>query len=77
MNQKIYFIDWTKKLDEFLTAKGYFFIVSEADIIGLKLYGHNDTVFVNLMLDYSRWIIDNANDMSINPFGNGLFYHSN
>jgi hypothetical protein len=76
MREYIYFFDWTIQMDEYLTTKGYTFYVSDADIIRIKLNGWNDNVFVNLLLDFSCWLIENANDMSINPCGNGALYHS-
>ena len=76
MEKMTYFFDYSKQMDEFLTAKGCSFDVSDSDIICLRVYGWNDNGFVNLMLDFSCWLIENANDMSINPCGNGALYHS-
>jgi hypothetical protein len=76
MKKRTYCFSWTRLMDEFLTTNGYKFQVSDADVIALDLYGFDDGVFVSLMLDFSCWLINNRNDMSINPCGNGSFYHS-
>lgn len=61
MDKKLYCFDWSENLDKFLTERGIKFTVSEADIIGIRIEAYRDTEFMNLILDFSCWLIINAN----------------
>lgn len=62
-------------MDMFLASKQIKSSTSDADIIYIRLEGYNDTEFVNLIIEYAKWLKESEHDMSINPFADGSKYH--
>jgi hypothetical protein len=62
-----YFIDYDKKLEQFLDSKGIKNVTGEADITCIEYDGD----FEALMLEFK----ESANDTSIYPDGDGSRYH--
>lgn len=76
MAQREYYINYTRLMGEFLKTKSVNHFVTDADIICIRLEGWNDSPFVMLLLEFAEFLIDNENDMSVNPQGDGSKYHS-
>lgn len=71
-------IDYTELWTDFLTAKGIDYYVSDADILLFEIESkkhHNDTEFVDLVLEYAKWVKDNEGDMAINRHAKSGNYH--
>ena len=75
MNQKEYFVVYTPEFTEFLRSKNVKHFTSEADITSIVLEGYNDSMFFMLVLEFAEWLIENENDMTINPNAKGGQYH--
>jgi hypothetical protein len=63
-------------MEEFLMTKQVNHFTTDADILVIRLDGHNDTPFVMLMMEFAEWLIKTKDDMSINRSGDGSRYHS-
>jgi hypothetical protein len=72
---KTYYFKWTATMQMFLDSKGIFSETSDADIMWVYIQGHNDTNFINLILEYAEWLKEAKHDMSINHNADGLKYH--
>jgi|694.fasta_scaffold126323_7 hypothetical protein len=70
-----YHFDWSATMEFFLASKGIASDTSDADIMWITLEGYDDTNFVNLMLEYAKWLQEAEHDMSINPHADGSKYH--
>jgi hypothetical protein len=70
-------VEYTPTMAEFLTSKGIEWFGTDADILCFKIESkcHNDTEFVNLVLEYAKWLSDNDGDMTINREAMGGSYH--
>lgn len=59
-----YFVEYTKQLGDFLDDRGIKKIVSDADIVCIKIDDYNDNTFALLMIDFGRWLEVNTNVIS-------------
>lgn len=71
------FINYTPLMAKFLSSKGIDWEDTDADILVFKIESkyYNDTEFVELILEYSKWVDDNYEDMAINREAMGGSYH--
>lgn len=73
--EQTYHFEWSLTMQFFLDSKGIASDTSDADIMCIKIDGYDDTNFINLIIEYSKWLKEAEHDMSINPNANGSKYH--
>jgi hypothetical protein len=63
-------------MEEFLMTKQVNHFTTDADILVIRLEGHNDTPFVMLMMEFAEWLIETTGDRTFVRSGDGSRYHS-
>ena len=58
---KSYFVEYSKQMDDFLRIREIKTIVSDADIVRIKIDDYNDNAFALLMIDFGKWVKEQTN----------------